>query len=202
MNPIGVKNMNHKSVRKLAIAAMFIALEFILIMTPIGMIPIGIVSITLMHIPVIIVALVEGMGTGLVVAASFGGLSLYRALSQPALLGQLFRNPLISILPRLMIPIAVVLVFRMLGRMGAKRVVCAIAAAAGSIANTLFTVGAMSAMIALNPSSVGITQQAVRGYLIAVWASIALNAVLECIVAVVIAGATAPTLLTLGKQNK
>lgn len=191
--------ISHAQVRKLAIAAMFIALEFILAFTSIGLIPLGIVNITTLHIPLIIAILMEGMGTGSVVALTFGSLSLYKAFSAPALVGQLFRNPLVSILPRLMIVpatyFAFVLCKYIVAHIGRRKgteeksrtkLCYGIAAGLGSLSNTLFTVSAMSIAISASPASIGITPEAVQSFLYGLWASIAVNALLECVVSVVI----------------
>jgi uncharacterized membrane protein len=184
--------MNGKQIRRLTGAAMLIALELILGFTPLGLIPLGTVSITLLHIPVVIAALAEGLGTGLVVAASFGAISIYRAFSAPGLIDQLFRNPLIAVLPRLMIPLAAAGVFWLIGRFAKEaRLRYALAAAAGSVANTVFTVGALSIAIVISPASVGLAREAAGAFLLGVWGSILLNAALECVASVVIVTAIA-----------
>ena len=94
---------SHDKTRKLVSAGMLSAISIILGMTPLGIIPIGPLSATTMHLPVIIGAVLEGPVVGLIIGAIFGGFSLYQAASGGSVLAPLFMNPLVSILPRLLI---------------------------------------------------------------------------------------------------
>lgn len=85
---------------------MMVALTLILSFTPLGMIRLPIVNITIAHVPAIISALVLGLSEGFTVALAFGFSSLFLAVSSPSsILSPFFVNPLISVLPRAMIPI-------------------------------------------------------------------------------------------------
>ncbi len=74
-------------------------------LTPLGMIPLGPINATIMHIPVIIGAIIEGPLVGIIIGLIFGLTSLFRALTMPTLTNFVFLNPLISILPRILIGI-------------------------------------------------------------------------------------------------
>ncbi|SCG84207.1 hypothetical protein DW1_2647 [Proteiniborus sp. DW1] len=91
------------NVRKMTIVGVLGAISAVLGMTPIGFIPVGPTSATIMHIPVIIGAIVEGPIVGMLVGLIFGIFSLIRAITTPTIISPVFYNPLVSILPRVLI---------------------------------------------------------------------------------------------------
>ena len=92
--------------RKLAVTGMMTAIMIVMGTTPLGFIPIGPFKITIMHLPVIIGAILEGPVVGLVLGLFFGLFSLYQAVTAPTILSPLFMDPLVSVLPRMIIWIA------------------------------------------------------------------------------------------------
>lgn len=93
-------------VRRMTVIAMLSAISIIMSMTPIGYVPINpIVSLTIMHIPVIIGAIIEGPIAGAFIGFIFGATSLIRAITGPTATNFIFMNPMISILPRILIGI-------------------------------------------------------------------------------------------------
>jgi uncharacterized membrane protein len=105
--------MNHEisksqfNVRRITVAGILSALSIALNITPIGfiMIPGLQVQITLMHIPTIIGAILEGPVVGAFVGMIFGLASLYTATYTPLPVAFAFLNPLVSVLPRILIGI-------------------------------------------------------------------------------------------------
>lgn len=91
------------NIRKMAIVGVLGAISAVLGMTPIGFIPVGPTNATIMHIPVIIGAIVEGPIVGMLVGLIFGIFSLIRAITTPTVISPVFYNPLVSILPRVLI---------------------------------------------------------------------------------------------------
>ena len=89
--------------RKLAVTGMMTAIMIVMGTTPLGFIPIGPFKITIMHLPVIIGAILEGPVVGLVLGLFFGLFSLYQAVTAPTILSPLFMDPLVSVLPRMII---------------------------------------------------------------------------------------------------
>ncbi|MCC5912111.1 MAG: ECF transporter S component [Clostridiaceae bacterium] len=90
---------NKISTKSMAIAGMLGAFSVVLSATPIGYIPLPILGInaTTMHIPVIIGAILGGPVIGTFVGMIFGISSLLRATNP------FFADPLVAILPRLLI---------------------------------------------------------------------------------------------------
>lgn len=94
------------SSRKLVTSAMLGAITIVLSLTPLGLIPLGFINATTMHIPVIIGAIAEGPVVGALVGLIFGVSSLLNALLRnPSPVSFVFYNPLISVLPRILIGI-------------------------------------------------------------------------------------------------
>ena len=91
--------------KKLVTAAILGAITIVLSITPLGLIPLGLINATTMHIPVIIAAIVEGPLVGALVGLIFGISSLANAIIRPNPVSFVFYNPLISILPRVLIGI-------------------------------------------------------------------------------------------------
>ena len=91
--------------KKLVTAAILGAITVVLSITPLGLIPLGLINATTMHIPVIIAAIVEGPLVGALVGLIFGISSLANAIIRPNPVSFVFYNPLISILPRILIGI-------------------------------------------------------------------------------------------------
>ena len=102
------------SIRRLTTLGLLLAVMVIFTFTPLGFIQITpVVAVTLMHIPVLIGLLCEGFLPGLLLGFLFGALSLIRALTAPAgLLTPFFMNPLVSIVPRILVPCAAWLAYR------------------------------------------------------------------------------------------
>lgn len=136
-------------IRRMVISAMLSAITAVLTFTPIGMIPLPppLPSATTVHIPVLVAALVEGPMVGLIVGAVFGVCSLIRAWETGMVgLTLFFRNPVISVLPRLLVPLIAFgawLVWRKLIKSNAitDKIGTALAAVIGTVANTVFCLG-------------------------------------------------------------
>lgn len=114
----GGKKLN---VRKLAIVGILGALSVILGMTPIGFIPVGPTKATIMHIPVIIGAIMEGPVAGAAIGLIFGLSSIFQAIFNPTPVSFAFLNPLISVIPRILIGITSYYVFKALNSLGNKK---------------------------------------------------------------------------------
>ncbi|MEF9878120.1 MAG: ECF transporter S component [Clostridia bacterium] len=133
------------AIRKMVITGMLSAITAVLVFTPIGMIPLPppLLAATTAHIPVILAALVEGSWVGLSVGMVFGFCSFIRAWETGAIgLTLFFRNPLVSVLPRLLVPLMAVgayWLFRRLVKQNAvtDKLSVALAAIIGSITNTV-----------------------------------------------------------------
>ena len=145
--------MNHEQMRAFVLTALFVALILLLGLTPIGMIPLGFINISLLGVPVVIGTLVLGLKRGLLLGLCFGAVSALSAFgiygTPSALAAALVAaSPALAALmcfvPRLLIPVITMLVYRLIGRRQAKAIKAVpFAAAAGSLTNTVLYLGLM-----------------------------------------------------------
>lgn len=134
------KNVN---VRKMAIIGVLSAISIMMSMIPgIGYIPIGPTNATIMHIPVIIGSIIEGPIVGATVGFIFGLTSLIKALTQPTITSFAFINPLVSILPRVLIGILAYYIYEFTMKLTKKASISGLLAGGlGSIINTAGVLG-------------------------------------------------------------
>ena len=149
----------YRKTTRLAVTALFIALVLLLGLTPIGLIPLGFINVTILCVPVIVGTLLLGLKTGLILGFCFGAVSALSAFgiygTPSALAGALVSaSPLLAavmcFLPRLLVPVATPLTYRLIAknRPKIKRAV-PFAAVAGSLTNTVFYLGLMLLFYAL-----------------------------------------------------
>ncbi len=124
-------------VRKIAVAGVLSAVSIVLGITRLGFIPwFSGASITIMHVPVILGAVLEGPLVGTVIGLLFGLFSMLQAAIAPTgPVDTAFINPLISVLPRLLIGPASWLMYRALQRWSEPAALGS-AAVLGSLINT------------------------------------------------------------------
>ena len=133
--------------RRIAVVGILSALTLALSLIPqIGyiMIPGLGVQITIVHIPVIIAGIIEGPVVGAFVGFIFGLSSLYTALTSPLPIAFAFLNPLVSILPRILIGVVAWYVFKGLTHITRDRyrpVSLGVAAALATVTNTIGVLG-------------------------------------------------------------
>ncbi len=140
-----------RAIRRMVVTAMLGAITALLAFTPVGMItlPPPFPAVTLVHIPVIVAALVEGPWVGVPVGLIFGLCSLIRAWGSGMVgLTLFFRNPLVSVLPRLIIPLAAWAAYALWRRIfkadGAlDKLGVGVAAVVGTLTNTVLCLGAI-----------------------------------------------------------
>jgi uncharacterized membrane protein len=125
------------STRRIATAGVLVAITIILGVIPgLGFIPVPNLSgsATIEHIPTILGGVLEGPIVGMVTGLSFGLLSFFRATLP------LFKDPLVAIVPRILIGLTSWLTFAALYRVN-RTVAAAIAGFIGSATNTIFVLG-------------------------------------------------------------
>lgn len=154
-------------VRKWVTSGLLAALMGVLELQGLGIIQIPPVGLTILHIPVLVGTMVEGLGVGLALGAWFGALSMISAYTRPNLLSLCFQNPLVALLPRLCIPVAVWAVQRLMRRIAPERTKLGIAVAsvAGTLCNTVLVLGTLVLLYsAFAAEKLGITQNAVAAW--------------------------------------
>lgn len=147
-----------RKTRRLALTALFVALILLLGFTPLGMIPLGYINVTTLCIPVVIGAMVLGLRAGLALGFCFGtvsALSAFGIAGTPSSLAATLvgASPLLALvmsyLPRLAVPAVAVGVQALMRRTRGARLAAPVAAAAGSVCNTVLYLGLMLLFYAL-----------------------------------------------------
>ena len=134
--------ITRNNIKTLTITAIMLAITAVMSFTPLGTIHLPIVSLTLAFLPAIITVVAVGFWPGVFVAFSAGVFSLARAFMVPTILAPFLQNPLASVFPRVMIAVVAFLVFKALSQTKLpKTMSVAVAAAAGSVANTVGVLG-------------------------------------------------------------
>lgn len=124
------------SIRTLTLSGLLGAIPIVLGITNLGFIPVPTAagSATIMHLPAIIGAVAGGPVVGLFVGLIFGLFSFFRATSP------LFADPLIAVLPRLLIGLVALWSYRGLSRWGQAPALAG-AAILGTLTNTIGVLG-------------------------------------------------------------
>lgn len=128
---------------KLTLIGLLTALTILLGLTPLGYIPFGVIRVTTLHIPTIIGAIVSGPLVGGLVGLSFGLFSLFQNLTAPtSILFFMFLNPLVSVLPRVLIGVGTGYLYIFFKKINfTSRVVPFIVGGSGAIINTVGVLG-------------------------------------------------------------
>jgi uncharacterized membrane protein len=127
---------NTLSVRRIAMTGILAAIAIFLGATRLGFIPVPNLSgnATIMHVPAIIGGILEGPIVGLLVGGLFGTYSFLQATVP------LFKDPLVSILPRLFIGVTAYYTYRSFRRQN-EIVALGLAAVVGTVTNTALVLG-------------------------------------------------------------
>ena len=139
--------MNNNSLstnKKIALTGAFSALIIVLGITRLGMISISpTISLTIMHIPVLLAAMIAGLGGGITTGAVFGIFSLILAATSPTgALDPLFVNPLCSVLPRILLGVATWALFVLFAKLP-KTVSAFITAFISTLIHTCLVIGSL-----------------------------------------------------------
>ena len=187
------------NVRKMTVIGVLSAISIMMSMLPfIGYIPIGPTKATIMHIPVIIGAIIEGPVVGATIGLIFGLTSLWNAMTQPTITSIFFLNPLVSILPRVLIGVVAYYVYAGIHKL-TKRVYLSgfVAGVVGSLTNTIGVMGLIYVLYA-DKYMAAIGQAGNAGkYILAICAT---NGVPEAIVAGILVAAVAVAMIRKSKK--
>lgn len=130
--------------RKITLTGMLSAIMILINFAGLGALQFIFARITILHIPVIIGSYIGGLYVGVPLGALFGLLSMYNTVSAPGVLSFCFLNPLVSIVPRILIAVSTCAVKRATQKLN-TRLSITLSAAAGSATNTIFVLLALLA---------------------------------------------------------
>lgn len=178
---------------KLTLLGMFSAIVILLTIVPwLGYISTPVVSITTIHIPVIIGAILLGVKGGAALGAVWGISCLIKAwIAPPSPLEQvIFVNPIVSVLPRIIVGIVAALIFSLIlklfkNKSAGEIVGSGVAAVGASITNSVLVVGAMALLYFPQISNALELTSNALGYFIA--SVFTLNALVEALAAAILA---------------
>ncbi|MGM9531279.1 ECF transporter S component [Intestinibacter sp.] len=187
------------NVRRMAVISVLSAISIVLSMIPfVGYIKLGPVDATIMHVPVIIGAVVEGPLVGAAVGLIFGLTSLFKAFTEPSIASFCFMNPIISVLPRILIGVVAYYVYALMYKIS-KRVYLSgfVAGVLGSLTNTIGVMGLIYIIYA-DKYMQAIGQSGNAGkYILAICAT---NGIPEAIVAGILVAAVAVVMIRKSKK--
>lgn len=125
--------------RQLTTVGLLGGITALLGLTGYGFINLVFMKATIMHIPTIIGAIMEGPRVGMLIGLIFGCFSLLQNIIAPTLMSIVFINPLISVVPRVLLGLIAFLVYRSMPGPTAVRV--AVSALVTSLSNTAMVMG-------------------------------------------------------------
>jgi uncharacterized membrane protein len=186
--------------KKLTLTGALSALVIVLGITKLGFITLSpTASITILHIPVILICMLAGLPEGLFVGLVFGTLSLIQAAMSPAGgLDPFFVNPLISVLPRMLIAVIAWGLWKALNLIPhmPKTISAGITGFITTVCHTLLVLGSLYVFKATDVKAA----LGGMGYFALVGAC-GFNAILEAIAATIICAAVFAGLFVAGKKR-
>ena len=192
------KKKSSSKTRRLILIGALGGISIFLGVSGLGLIRLPIFSLTIMHIPVIIGALLEGPVVGISVGLIFGLFSMYQNITAPGLTSFIFWNPIVALIPRMLIGIVAYYSFKLFKSKIKNTGVCAgIAAVLGTLTNTIGVLG-LTYILYLDQYAQAreISREAVAGTLLTVGLT---NGIPEAIVSALI---TIPIVVTMLKLKR
>lgn len=193
--------MQKRKAYRIAILGILMAIIFVQSLVPfLGFIPTGFINITIIHITVIVAAIVLGPKDGAIVGLVWGLGTMVRAFTSPTSIidTTVFTNPIVAVLPRIIVGLVAGYIYLALKNRFKKRMVpMGVAAAFGSLTNTLLVLGLMRVMYASALSQAYTTQTDLLNKLLLI--IVGTNGIPEMIAAIIIAPAISAAIL---KANK
>jgi uncharacterized membrane protein len=182
---VGVKMRKNTNVFQLTVISMFVAILILQTFVPfLGYIPLGTIDITIVHITVILAAVLFGPKIGLIIGTSWGLLSLIRAYTRLTAFNFVFLNPLISVLPRLLVGWLSGILFNGLKNKVSEQMAYAITAFIGTLLNTILVLGSIYLFASESyAAALGVPESALLGILGTI---VITNGVVEAIASVII----------------
>lgn len=173
------------NVFQITILSMFLAILIAQTFIPmLGYIPLGPIDVTIVHITVILAAVLFGTKTGTIIGMSWGLLSMLRAYIQPTPFNIVFLNPLISVLPRLIVGWLSATIFILLKKRFSHKVSYAVTAGIGTLTNTVLVLGGIYLFAReAYAEALGISETLLLG---ALGTIVATNGVIEIIASIII----------------
>lgn len=111
--------------RTLTTVSLLLSITILLANTPLGFIPIGPIAATTLHIPVLVGAVLMGPKIGALMGLLFGLYSMLRAYTTPTVTSFIFMDPMVAVLPRVLMGYGTGLFYALLKKMDKTRITIA-----------------------------------------------------------------------------
>ncbi|MCL1631815.1 ECF transporter S component [Sporolactobacillus sp. CPB3-1] len=197
-----METTNRKKTYRLVILSVFTAIILLQNLVPfLGYIPIGVFSLTIIHLTVIIAAIALGPVEGAIVGCVWGMTTFIRAFAFPTspIAPIVFTNPLISVVPRILVGIIAGGVYVALKKTRLPKVVSmSVAGLLGSLTNTILVLGLI--YIFYSQPYANFLQIDVSKLLPALLTIVMTNGAAEAAAALIVTPAVAGALLAAGKK--
>ncbi|WP_125980921.1 ECF transporter S component [Loigolactobacillus iwatensis] len=178
-----------RSAYRISILALFIAIIIIQNFVPLfGYIPIGPLDLTTIHVTVIIAAMVLGPIDGAIIGGVWGLITFIRAFTSPTspLAPLVFTNPVIAIVPRILIGLVTGYLFNWLRKTRLPQTVgMMFASLAGALTNTILVLGLIY-IFYRNPQVAAAYHTNLNGLLNVLLVVVATNGIPEAILAAIV----------------
>lgn len=130
------------TVKQLTTIGLLSAICIFMGVTGLGFIPLPFMKATIMQIPVIIGAILEGPVVGATIGLVFGLFSVYQNITSPTLLSPIFMNPIVAILPRILIGIVSYYIYKFVkNKFNKDKLAFGLSALCGTLTNTIGVLG-------------------------------------------------------------
>ena len=193
-----------EQIRRLTVRTLLIVLVVLQDLIPMfGNIPLGPLSITTLPVTVAVVAVVLGPKEGTIVGFVWGSLTWVRAFVYPssALAPLIFTNPLISVVPRMLIGLFAGYTFKWLVKVAPKALSAGIAGLIAAVTNTVLVLGGI--YLFANTPAVAAGYHVGSGHLAqALMVIVTTNGVTEAITTAILAPLIALPVMVAVKRNR
>ena len=194
--------MKRQRTFQMVLSAMFIAMIILQSFVPfLGNLPLVILDITIIHITVIVGGIVLGPQAGFLLGLTWGFCSFLRAFTSGSAISlMIFTNPLISILPRLVMGGLVALFYHKATKLIANdRLRMAVAGFLGSIMNTILVLGLI--YLLMGNQYAELTGKTVAELPLFLMGVVMTNGIAEALAATVMTPIIASILVTISKKR-
>lgn len=189
---------------RIAVLGVFIGILIAQTFVPfLGYLPIPPINPTIVHITVIVGAILYGESVGTILGLSWGLLSMIRAYVHPSISSFIFMNPIVSVLPRLIVGLSVGFLYKFLSKRLKKKAVISysLCGIAGALTNTILVLGLIY-FLYRDRYAMEILKVPVANILPALFAIITSNSIFEAIVAgIIVPTIVAPIKLLQGNRK-
>lgn len=184
--------------QELTIVGMLSGITILLGLTGYGFIPLPMMKATILHVPVIIGALVAGPRVGFMVGLIFGCFSIFQAITSPVLLSFALMNPVISVIPRVLIGVGSYYLYQALAKTLRRETISL--AAAGFVGSAINTIGVMGGIYLLYAKEFAAAREIPLDNVINIIVGVcAFNGIPEAVVSAII---TVPVVIVLKRALK